>query len=396
MKSITVVCKDASLPGEGILTKVFYISSYLKKYGWSVNLITSNQPHTFFNFPDLYNDANFEITKINSLKFTKNEPKKRLLSWLLFDIKVFLLLLFKKRTDIYFVSSIPITSLFSVYLLSRIKKSKYVIDIRDIWPLTLIDEASYSENSIPIKIFSFIERFCSNQSDLVVSSIPLLYKYNLDILKVDKKFTFMPICIDEYFLDNEFKRKRVTNNDSISIGYTGTVGMANDLNNLLNAAEKLKYDKRFEFIIIGDGPLLDFYIQKFKNNNKIKFLGQIPRKEINHYYEKFDIGFISVSNAKVWKYGQSLNKLVSYMENAVPVIFACPNFFHKSMVDEADCGFFVSNQDSSDIVKILERIVQLDRESLKNLGENGRTWILRNRKYADHVQRLSNDLRALI
>jgi glycosyltransferase involved in cell wall biosynthesis len=75
-----------------------------------------------------------------------------------------------------------------------------------------------------------------------------------------------------------------------------------------------------------------------------------------------------------------MNKVVEYMLAAKPIIATYSGY--PSMINEADCGAFVSTKNSDELKKIFIDYANLSKKRLEQIGNNGRKWIFENRTYS--------------
>ena len=395
-KKITLVCQYTSLPGEGILTKLFYVGKYLSQQGYSVELIKSDQHAYFDTSRTNYNihDIELSVKTIKTITYKKRGKNLlRIFSWIIFEIKVFLYLLFKSKSNFYLASSPSILTLLTVGIIAKIKKAKYIIDIRDIWPLTLIEEGGISSDNIFIQFMQWINKKSAINCDLLISSVPKISEYYKKKFKMDVNFQFLPICIDE---ENVNKKLNLNfsqiNNTLLNIGYVGSIGRANNLDVFFEVAEKLSQNENVKFTIVGDGEFLPYYKEKYSHLPNLHFLGRVARSKINDFYASFDVAYISCSSSEIWRYGQSLNKLLSYMENAKPIIWAYPDHGYRSMVNESGCGFIIKNNSPTALEDCIKTCLELGNIELNKMGIRGQEWVFENRRYKTWVIHLDEKL----
>ena len=93
------------------------------------------------------------------LNYKKTYSIRRVLSWLDFELKTLLL---RKSAlidaDYVIASSLSILSIIG-YIYSRRLAAKFVFEVRDIWPLTLVDEGGFSQNNPIIRLLGYLEKF---------------------------------------------------------------------------------------------------------------------------------------------------------------------------------------------------------------------------------------------
>ena len=132
-------------------SRLFYLAREIEKLGNKVKLITSDSNH-FTNIPNtrkVYNNEHQEgvdITWIKTKKYKKTASFARILSWFDFERRLFFMKLDPtEKPDVVIVSSLSIFTVVYGYFLKKKFKSFLVFEIRDIWPLTLIEEGGFSK-----------------------------------------------------------------------------------------------------------------------------------------------------------------------------------------------------------------------------------------------------------
>jgi len=99
----------------------------------------------------------------------------------------------------------------------------------------------------------------------------------------ENKITVIPNMIDPSFriIEND------KSDDVIRMLFTGNYAKWRNLDILLEAYSKLKYQKNIELVIVGSG--WENTIKKYETKNKITYLGGVPYSKIAEIYSKCDI-----------------------------------------------------------------------------------------------------------
>jgi glycosyltransferase involved in cell wall biosynthesis len=92
-----------------------------------------------------------------------------------------------------------------------------------------------------------------------------------------------------------------------------------------------------------------------------------------------DLLYLSAHVSEVWRYGQSLNKVVDYMLAGKPIVASYTGF--PSMINEAECGRFVPSGDVQALATEIVRLSNLQPQALADMGNRGRQWLLAHRTY---------------
>jgi len=390
--NILCISKYAALPKYNkIVARLFLLSKEFVNLGHKATLITSDSNH-FSEFPSTDKIYNFEnIDKVHlywikTKKYIKTASLSRVLSWFDFEIKLFKMNLKKiERPDVVIVSSLSIFTIIYGYYLKKKFNSFLVFEIRDIWPLSMTEEADFSKWHPLVLLIGFIEKFGYKKADLIVGTMPKLDLHVKNILGYEKPFHCSPLGFNpDNYKDEVLKDKNPFDDkfpkDKIVVGYAGSMGITNALELFIETIKLLKDNKNIHFMIVGSGDLRKSFEEELENYKNVTFLPRILQNDVKYFLQKCDILYLSTKHSKVWDYGQSMNKIVEYMLASKLIIASYSGY--PSMINEANCGKFVRTLNADDLKLTILDIVNLSYEERKQLGLNGRKWIYENRQYS--------------
>lgn len=328
---------------------------------------------------------NVQIIWLRTLQYKVAKSLRRVLSWIHFELKLYF---FDYRTlpppDVVIVSSLSLLTILSGVRLKRKFGCKLVFEVRDLWPLTLVEEGGFSQKNPFIFMFALLERLGYRQSDLVVGTMPLLKKYVSEILSEDKKVICVPMGVTQR-VPSDITSQEFTfieNNipiDKFNVMYAGTIGITNSLEDLFGAAKTLANRADIQFYILGDGPLCEYFKRKYGILSNVTFVPKVRKSIVQEYLSRASVLYLGTHKSKVWEYGQSLNKIIDYMVSGRPII--CSYSGHRSMINEADCGYFVDPGDADGLANKIEALTTLPASLLTEQGNKGLAWIYENRSY---------------
>ena len=376
-------------PGHGYVgMRPFYLMRELSSLGYSIDLFSSvsnafqdsqDQPATEVISPS------FTFHQVSGLSYGKANSLLRIFSWLYFELQI---IFFRKskmrRPDIIIASSPSILSIVNGYIWSRWFGAHLVFEVRDIWPLTLVEEGGFSRINPFVLGVALMERWGYSVSSLIVGTMPNLVQH---VQAVAPGHEHKVVCVPFGYPDGEsteyFRADLATEarNEGFVVGYVGTIGVTNALEPLFEAMVALS-DRRSDIVchIVGDGPLLEFYRDKYERYPNIVFVGRLKKEHVFKAMSKFDIVYLGTKRSKVWEFGQSLNKVVDYMLAGKPILASYSGF--RSMINEARCGWFVEAEDSEALAEKLLELSSFEVDELAATGLRGREWILQYRKYS--------------
>ena len=286
--------------------------------------------------------------------------------------------LFKARGkfDVIVVTSPPLFVGITAYLLSRIKRVPFVFEVRDLWPESAIDTGVVKSRLI-IKMAYALEKFIYKKAVLINVLTPafrdtLIEKKNIS----SDKIIFIPNAADfslsdellETFDTEIFKKEKGLDGRFI-ITYVGAHGVANHLDQVLDAALLLK-DTNVLFLLIGNGMEKQRLIEKatqLKLDN-VRFEDSVPKKEVFKYILISDMGASILKKVDTFKTVYS-NKTFDYMACKKPILMAIDGVSRK-LVEDAQAGSYVEPENAEEYEHVIRHYLD-DPALLKEQGENG-------------------------
>ncbi len=325
------------------------------------------------------------IITLRTIKYQIAKSFKRVLSWFHFEWN--LICLKKKKLpnpDIIIVSSPSILTILNGIILKKKFECKLVFEVRDIWPLTLVEDGKFSWNNPLIKFLALIERFGYKFSDLIVGTMPKLDVHVKKVMGYSKSVKCIPMGFDPDILNkmedinHEYIDQFLKPND-FNVIYAGTIGISNALEVFFKAADILKSEAKLNFVVIGDGPLKQEYIKKYSHLKNLIFAPKINKNQVQTALSYASVLFFSVHKSNLFQYGQSLNKVIDYMASKKPII-ACYSGY-QSMINESNCGYFVPAEDAQKLVDKIRELKNTPYTERNLIGARGLSWLLKNRSY---------------
>jgi len=365
----------------------------IAKKGNRCTIITSDNVYHAINGIGSYGSStasyipNLCVLRLKTTKYRRSKSFLRILGWLDFELKLFI---FPKTTlprpDVIIVSSLSLLTILNGIRLKKLYRSKLIFEIRDIWPLTLTEEGGYRKSNPFIMILSLIEKYGYSKADVIVGTMPNLAEHVKHVVKTEKRVECIPFGFDDQTIlssPSEVIRAPFISTyiprDKFVVCYAGSIGLTNALETLFKCAELMKQDKDVHFIIIGDGDMKSQYKREFGHLRNVSFLPQIEKYMLQSVLVACDLLYFAAKNSLVWRYGQSLNKIIDYMLAGRPIIGSYSGY--PSMINEADCGSFVPAENEVALMKEIVRYKMMPKEKRDRIGKRGHDWLLENRKY---------------
>ncbi|MBN2105743.1 glycosyltransferase family 4 protein [bacterium] len=279
-------------------------------------------------------------------------------------------ILFIPKSDYLIVESPPLFLGMTAIILSRLKNIRLIFNVSDLWPDSAVYLNMIKAGKLLYAMY-WLEALCyrkawmiTGQSLEIIQSIlyrfPDLKTYHLSN-GVDADQFSPERC-------SEVCRKKMARNQSLIILYAGLHGLAQDLNQIIQAAAEV-HDHQVIFVFIGDGPekisLMNMTKQlKLKN---VKFLDPAPKTQMPEIVASADIALIPL---KKHIPGAVPSKLYESMGSGVPVILIAEGE-SVDIVKKYRCGIVIKPNDIEQIIKAIQNLSK-DSKVRKEMGRRGR------------------------
>jgi glycosyltransferase involved in cell wall biosynthesis len=282
--------------------------------------------------------------------------------------------LFLKKPDIILTPSPPLTSGLISILLARIKGSKSIYNVQEIYPDLLINHGRLT-NSFIIKFLKILEVWVYNWSDSVTTIDVNFYNTiklrirNPDKLKIISNFvdTELYKTSSSVSLPKVFKKIK----GRIDMVYAGNIGIAQEWDLVINLAKVIKKHP-ITIWIIGEGVKKKYLESQIKKHDlfNIQLLPYQERKYMPVINLFADFHFIAMDKSmendgfpsKVYTIMSSGKPLIVVSSEHTPIV---------SFLEQTNAAITVTNHSLSDFKKAVLKL-ETDKDLRDELGVNGR------------------------
>lgn len=310
----------------------------------------------------------FELPYSNALSFLK-----RILIFLSFAFKSIKVALTEKY-DVVFATTTPLTAGIPGIFAKWFRRKPFVFEVRDLWP-ELPKAMGVIKNPIVLWMMSVLEWTSYHSADRLVGLSPGIVDGIIKRGIAPEKVASIPNGCDLDIFASEHQAWRpegVKPTDLMAI-FTGTHGLANGLNAVLDAAVELKKRQRtnIKLVLVGDGmqkkALLERAVELQLDN--VIFHDPVNKTKLAGLMASADIGLQILANVPAFYYGTSPNKFFDYISAGLPVLNNYPGWLAE-LITKEQCGFAVPPENPQAFADALEQAAN-QRERLIEMGRNG-------------------------
>ena len=298
-------------------------------------------------------------------------------------------LIAQARPDVVIASSTYPMDIWVARRLARKAGARLVFEVHDLWPLSPIELSGMSPRHPFALLCARAERVAYRDADVVVSMLPKVHAHmaarGLDL----RKLAIVPngISPDDWAqappplrADVAQAIARARADGHTVLGYAGSMGLPNALDDLLDAAAQLR-DDPVRIVLVGDGHERERLVQRIRAEQlaRVQWFAPIPKAEIPSFLAAVDIAYIGWQRVPIYRFGIAPNKLMDYLMAGRPVLHAVAA--GNDPVAEAGAGLTVAPESADALVQGLRPLLATPAAERQAMGARGRAFVLAEHMY---------------
>ncbi|MDH5719008.1 MAG: glycosyltransferase family 4 protein [Spirochaetia bacterium] len=326
-----------------------------------------------------------KIKRFSAALFSKNKKIGRIFNSLFFLNIVLLKLLFTKKDRLLLIVSNPPFLMAAGWVLNIFFGQKYACLVHDIYPDIAEKLGHIKPKGIISKTWRALNKLVYIRAEAVIVLSDGMKKELNSIDNIDKqKIYVLPNWADESCIypvnqkENRFIKKNNLLNKFILL-YSGNLGLFQNLENLIEAAEKYK-KKDILLIFIGEGGKKDklMKLTKDKKITNIQFLPYQKKEDLPYSLSSASISFIALEKGVETLCAPS--KIYSIMASGRPfIVLSQENSEPAKIAKKSGAGFRVNQNDIEGLIEKID-FFYANRKSLNIMGKNARNYFENNYK----------------
>jgi glycosyltransferase involved in cell wall biosynthesis len=270
----------------------------------------------------------------------------------------------------------------------------FVMEVRDLWPQTIIDMGELSARNPITKALQVLERFLYRRAERIITLLPLVHEYITACGVPREKIAWIPNGVDLSRF-GDFKVSASSEPEKVfKVMYLGAHGQANALDVLIQTAKNIQDQGYYEirFILVGDGPEKPKLMALAKELGllNVEFRDPVPKAEVPKVLRAADATVFILHDLPLYNYGISVNKLFDYLAASKPLILVGEPA--NNPVEEAHCGLTVPPENPQALAEAVIKLYQMSPQERAEMGKRGREYV---EKYHD-IRKLAAQLENLL
>ncbi|MEE3326121.1 MAG: glycosyltransferase family 4 protein [Myxococcota bacterium] len=305
---------------------------------------------------------------------------KRILNFLLFALMSVIASFKVRKPDVVIATSPQFFCGLAGAVTARIKRRPFILEIRDLWPKSIVELDQISEGPA-LDFLQWLERRMYQSADGIVVNTRAFVDHitQLGYPKDQIEIVYNGIDAGRFKPQgpsNEL-RARFDLEGRFTVGYLGTLGLAHGLGTLLETAENLRDQPEIAFLLIGDGAekkKLEALIEEKKLPN-VRLLGLQPREMMPAWIATTDILLVCLRDLPVFE-TVIPSKIFEFLAQERPVIVAARGEI-RQMTETSGVALTIDPEDPEALAYAIDEI-RREPEAARERAEKGRIWVEEN------------------
>lgn len=335
-------------------------------------------------------EGNTVFLNVKTLNIQKTNFIEKGISTLTID-KLFLRAINKHFSDVKFdlviYATPPITFTNLIKYIKKRDQAKTYLLLKDIFPQNAVDMQLMSKKGLLYNYFRNKEKELYLISDKIGcmsdANLKFVMEHNPFIAK--EKLEVNPNAIELMPLNKEFvyqykkihARYGIPENRKIFI-YGGNLGKPQGIDFVIETLKAKAEDDRLFFVIVGSGTefgRMRKWFDTFRPKNAL-LLSAIPKTDYDLLVQSCDVGLIFLH--KDFTIPNYPSRLLSYLEFKLPVLTATDSCTDIGTdVVKNNCGIAVDSANLQEMIKAIDKFVEMDTKDFEEMRENSRRFLER-------------------
>jgi glycosyltransferase involved in cell wall biosynthesis len=312
----------------------------------------------------------------------------RVFSFLSFMVSSLLIGLTVDKVDLVWGTSPPIFQGMTAWMLARLKRAKFLFEVRDLWPAFAV-AVGVLTNPVFIKASQRLEKFLYQRADQLMVNSPGFIDHIRK--RGGENLSLIPNGADTSMFDPDedglaFRQSHRLEDKFIAL-YAGAHGMSNDLDVVLDAAALLRNQPDIAILLLGDGKEKPNLVRRARvlNLDNLRFLPPIPKGDMRLALAGADACIAILKPIALYKTVYP-NKVFDYMAAGRATILAIDGVI-RQVVEDAGGGIYVPPGDPTALAEAI-RVMADDPEKTRKMGRAGRAYLEEHFNRAELAEKL--------
>lgn len=309
---------------------------------------------------------------------------RRSLNYFFYLIMAILVAPFLPRVDVVVSTSPQFFCGLAGYFVSRIKRVPWVLEIRDLWPESIVAVGAVRP-SLTMRWLAGLARFAYRKADLVLC-VTDSFKTTIMAEGIPaEKIAVIKNGVDLSF----YSPDAIPDAEAVRIpglgdirgkfvaAYVGTHGMAHGLETILEAAELLREVPEVLFLLVGDGAQRAHLVEQRDRMqlDNVVMLDQQPKAMMPAIWAITGVSLVLLKDQPLFL-SVIPSKIFESMAMKRPIILGVRGE-SQALLEQSGAGICIQPQSAAELAAAVQRL-QADADEQRTMGQAGRCFVTKN------------------
>ena len=391
-------------------TRAYEMARGLVQAGHQVTMVAEVPNHPSGIIPPAYRGKWFERSDLDGIDvlrvWVKASPVKSFRSRMAFyltfmsNCAVIGALQSRGPFDVVYATSPPLFVGGAGLALHWLKRTPFVFEVRDLWPESAVVLGEL-RSPRAIALATRLEELCYNRASRVVVVTEGIRQRLLARGQAAEKLVLIPNGANtELFqpqpaLGAEFRQQHGLRSDDFVVMYAGIHGIAQGLDTVLRAAQRLRVQDNIRFVMVGEGPVKP-ELQQLRSDlglDNVLMLPEQPRTSMPAVLSAADVALVPLRKVELFEHAVP-SKLFDAWACGCPVLLSIDGEARR-VLEAANGGLFAPPEDPPALAQAISQLAKMPDRG-RGLGANGRRFTVERYSRQAQARQLEQILLSLI
>lgn len=354
-------------PERGAVRRLFEFAKIFRESGHDVTVLTAMPNYPDGVLPERYRWRFFSREKLDGLDVCRSyvlpaansKPKRRMIGFLTFLISAVInSMRLRGSFDLVIASSPPVTTPVAGYLISKLRRAKFVLEIRDLQPESGVQFGNLDE-TLFTRVIRRVMAYLYKRADRIVCATDGINSYLAACGIPSKRLLTVKSGVGDNFIYGHSNgiRKKFGWEEKFLVVYSGTLGWVRPLETIIESAKLLADRDDIHFVFVGDGQKRESLERLTANYGlrNVSFAGLQPLENIPYFLRASDVLVECLKEVEVARMAVP-SKMFEYMASGKPIAIGCPEGEATSLLQSAGGALTFPTNKPQELAELILKI----------------------------------------
>lgn len=251
---------------------------------------------------------------------------------------------------------------------------KYVHWVQDLWPES-VTATTNIKGGPAVKWLDKLVTKIYRRADVILVQSKAFEKSICDKGDFNNKLVFAPNWAEDSIANGELHPADCSLPGGFKVMFAGNIGVAQDFENIIKAADLTRDIPDIKWVIVGDGRDREHSEQEVKKlglGDQVVFMGRHPVNTMPWFFKQADVMLVSLKDEFIFSLTIP-SKVQAYMASGKPIVTML-NGEGSRVIEEAGCGLTAKSCDYQTLAENVKKLYSMGKEERSAMGVAGRSY----------------------